>query len=175
MAAGPAMSRPQGGRPEGHQLHSSAGSGSIRAALDRTYEIEDPFDRRLPTIEKVDLPAPCQDQHTVRVLTPLLEIRGHEDHAHSGIAELTDGLEDLLLGAKVDAPRRLVEQKNAGPAVEPFAQDQFLLIAARQMQRIGIETGRVEPELLRELAPPDPHRLPVEHGADRDAVEVRHH
>src|SRR5882757_6908126 len=107
MAAGPAMSRPQGERPEGHQLHSSAGSGNIRAALDRKYEIEDAFEPRLATSEKVDLPAPCQDQHTVRVLNHLLEIRGHEDHAHSGIAELTDGLEDLLLGAEVDAPRRL--------------------------------------------------------------------
>ena len=39
---------------------------------------------------------------------------------------------DFRLGADVDADRRLVEDEQLGAVVQPFADDDLLLVAARQ-------------------------------------------
>ena len=49
--------------------------------------------------------------------------------------ELIDHLVDLGLRADVDAAGRLVEDQHAGSGVQPLAEDDLLLVAARQRRR----------------------------------------
>src|SRR6478609_4326812 len=73
------------------------------------------------------------DQDAVAHADQLLDFR--RDHQDAGAArgERVDDLVDLALGADIDAPRRLVEDEDARRTHQPFADDDLLLIAARQV------------------------------------------
>ena len=46
----------------------------------------------------------------------------------------------LLFALDVDAERRLVEEEDLGPVLEPLAENHLLLVAARESCRIGCST-----------------------------------
>ena len=59
------------------------------------------------------------------------------DHENGGavVHQAVEQPEYLGLGADIDAARRLVENEELRIGIEPFADDDFLLIAARQSCR----------------------------------------
>jgi hypothetical protein len=101
-------------------------------ALDSEDQVQDALDGRFRRFEHGNLPAPRHDQHAIGMRDDFLKVRRDEDYAHPLVTEAPDGLEDLLLGAEVDTARRLVQEQDARLPVQPFADHQFLLIAAGQ-------------------------------------------
>ena len=94
------------------KLVRSCHGGSIFNGED---EIEDAFDTRLVAVEGGDLLAARHHQNAIRMLDDFFQIGRDQNDAHTLIAEAANGLENLLLGAEVDAAGRLVEQKHARP------------------------------------------------------------
>lgn len=82
-------------------------------------------------------------------------------------------LENLLLGAEVDAAGRLVEQKDAWPAMQPLADDELLLIAAGKMERVGVEPVGIEPDLPGQHRCGCPPRARRDDGSPRDGTNIR--
>ena len=66
--------------------------------------------------------------------------------------QLEDQVVDLALGADIDAARRLVEQQHARPCGQPFADDDLLLIAARQRARRLLDAAAANAERLHRVA-----------------------
>ncbi len=60
------------------------------------------------------------------------EFAGDEETADAFFAEIPHDLEDLLLGLEIDAAGGFVEEHDARVGVEPFAEDDFLLISAAE-------------------------------------------
>src|ERR1700679_193526 len=88
------------------------------------------------------------------MLDHLFEIGRDQDHPHALVAEAADRLKDFLLGAKIDASRRFIQQQYLWLSVEPFSEHKLLLISSRQVERLGIEPFGIEPKLPgKRLAP----------------------
>src|SRR6218665_3172965 len=87
--------------------------------------------------------------HAVAEANHLLHLRGNEDDGFALGGQRRDDVIDLLLGADIDAARRLIHDDDVGLALHGLAQHQLLLIATRE--------------------PPDRHR-----GIARADVEAAH-
>ena len=79
------------------------------------------------------------------MLDDFFQVGRHEDDAHSLVAQAANGLKDFLFGAEIDAAGRLVEKKDARPPVQPLADDELLLVAARKVKRIGVDRSGLKP------------------------------
>src|SRR5690348_9405433 len=62
----------------------------------------------------------------------LLHVAGNHQDRHARIGEIAEHFIDLVLGADVDAPRRLVEDEDPRPHRQPLGENDLLLIAAGQ-------------------------------------------
>ncbi len=82
----------------------------------------------------------------------LLELRGDEEDRVALAGEAVHDLEDLRLGAHVDAPRRLVEQQHPGGGQEALGHHDLLLVAAGQRADVGARGWRPGPRGRRSSA-----------------------
>ena len=77
-------------------------------------------------------PAVAHHQHAVGDMDELGQVaRVEQDRIALG-GEVAHQLEDLALGADVDAARRVVEQEDARLGEQHLAEDHLLLVAARE-------------------------------------------
>jgi hypothetical protein len=58
--------------------------------------------------------------------------------------QLVEQVIDLALGAHVDAARRLVEDQDLGVGGQPLADDDLLLVAAREVLDLLLQAGRLD-------------------------------
>ena len=101
--------------------------------------------------------AVAQDQHAVGDMDELRQVAGIEQDRVALGGEVAHQLEDLALGADVDAARRIVEQEHARLGEQHLAEDHLLLVAARQragelLGRLGLDAQEVASS--RRPAPP---------------------
>ena len=68
----------------------------------------------------------------------LRQVRGDQDDPRPGLQKFGEKLVDLDLGADVDAHRRLIEDEELGAMVQPFADDNLLLVTAGEARRGSI-------------------------------------
>ena len=66
------------------------------------------------------------------------------------LGQFVDDVVHLGLGPHVNAARRLIEDEQAGLGVEPFAEDHFLLVAAREGSSCLLHAGGADVEALAE-------------------------
>src|SRR3954452_21165511 len=90
------------------------------------------------------------DQDPIAHLEHLRQLGGDEDHSHSPRAQRADDFVDLALGPDVHAARGLVEDQHIDVGLEPFGEDDLLLVAARE-----------RPDRRRHVRQPDPQLLDV--------------
>ena len=88
--------------------------------------------RSLRSIQGLDRPAVAHDHDAVGDAEEFVDFRRDHRDCAARRGEIADDARDLALGADVDAARRFVEQQHARIAQEPFAQHDFLLVAARE-------------------------------------------
>ena len=79
-------------------------------------------------------------------------------------ARAADEGEDLLLRADVDASRRVVEQDHAGADLEPLADHDLLLVAAREVVHLRPRRRRLDLQRVRSGGSP---RAPARRGRAR--------
>ena len=84
--------------------------------------------------------AAAEDMQPVAEVVDLGKIGGDQDDAGAGLEQAGEDFVDLDLGADIDADRRLVEDEELGAMVEPFADDDLLLVAAGECR--GGHAGR---------------------------------
>src|SRR5262249_58473259 len=77
-------------------------------------------------------PASPEDEHAVADGRELLVVRARAHDAGAGGGGGPHELEDLLAGADVDPLRRLVQEQDRGPRLEPPREQRLLLVPARQ-------------------------------------------
>jgi hypothetical protein len=87
--------------------------------------------RRFP-LQLVGHRAPVQHEHSMTGVGQLLDLRREPDDADPFGGQPGDRRVELLLGADVDAARRVVEQHHLAAALHPPAEDDLLLVAARE-------------------------------------------
>ena len=101
----------------------------------------------------------------------LQSVRGQNDR-EALAGQAADELVNLLLGADVEASGWVIENENSGLGVQPFREDDLLLIAAGKVEAQGVDVRRADFE------PGDPVRrnaslLPrVDQTEAREAGEV---
>src|SRR5271170_4568709 len=110
----------------------------------------------------------AHDDHAVAEADRLLQGVGGQDDREALGGDGADELVDFLLGADVEAARRVIEDENPGLGLEPFRQHDFLLIA----------TGEVEAERgyvwRANFQPVDPTLRPSPFLARVDQAPTRH-
>ena len=94
-----------------------------------------------------DAAAP-ENMQRVGKLVDLRQIGGDQDDPGALLQQRADQPIDFDLGADVDADGRLVEDEELGAVIEPFADDDFLLVAAGQAGGIGVAGGRLDLQIL---------------------------
>src|SRR5580692_2862823 len=142
---------------QGPPLCSSACSCVDGAAFDREDQVQNPLNRGIAAVENVDLATARHDEDAVGMLDHLFEIGRDQDHPHALVTETANRLKDFLLGAKVDASRRFVQQEYLWFSVEPFSKHELLLVSSRQVERLGIEPFGIESKLPGERLAPHAH------------------
>ena len=80
-------------------------------------------------------------------LVDLGQIGRDQDDAGALRQERAEQAVDLGLGADIDADRRLVEDEQLGAMRQPFADDDLLLVAARQAGGQRIACRRLDAEI----------------------------
>ena len=129
------------------------------------------------------LPALAHHQDAVGQQQQLRHLRRHHDDAEPLRGELEDQPVDLLLGADVDAARRLVEQQDARLGRQPFADHDLLLVAAGERGGCLIDAGAADREPLdhvggeralrgRSARRPNRDSAPIEGSATLSQIEA---
>ena len=77
-----------------------------------------------------------------------VELRRHQHDADARAGDLVDDLADLFLRADVDADRRLVHDEHFRPRLQPFCEQNLLLIASGKLARQRQRAGRVYAQTL---------------------------
>ena len=78
--------------------------------------------------------AVAHDKHAVTEADRLFERVRRQDDRQTLSGEGANELVDFLLGADVQASGRVVENKDSGLRVQPFGQNDLLLVAARKVE-----------------------------------------
>src|ERR1700680_583243 len=133
--------------------------------------------RGVAALEQTGLMSLAHHQHPIGQQQKLRHLRSDHDNAEPLPGQFEDQLVDFLLGADIDAARRLVEQQDTRVGGEPFADDDLLLIAARKRrdQLIDARASHREPPddivgqcgFARKGAQAKPR-----HGADRGQGDI---
>src|SRR5665811_1979075 len=105
----------------------------------------------------------------------LFEIGRDQDHPHALVTETADRLKDFLLGAKIDAPRRFVQQEYLWFSVQPFSKHELLLVSSRQVERLGIEPLRTESKLPGERLAPRARLVAINDRPGGHGVKIGKH
>ena len=91
-------------------------------------------------------PAAVEHEDAVGEADDLGQLGGPQQDDPAGVGELADEGVDLVLGADVDAPRRVVEQDDGRGHLQPLGQHDLLLVAARQRRHGGRRSGGLDAE-----------------------------
>ena len=94
-----------------------------------------------------DLAAP-HDNHAVAHAQDLRHFRGDHDDAFSSLDQAVHNIVDLDLGAHVDTAGGLVEDVDIGVGVDPFADNDLLLVTAGQLSDDLVNGRRLDPQGL---------------------------
>ena len=86
----------------------------------------------------------AKDVQRVGEIVNLRQIRGDQDDPRPVLQKFGEKLVDLDLGADVDAHRRLIEDEELGAMVQPFADDDLLLVPAGEARCGSIARGRLD-------------------------------
>jgi hypothetical protein len=78
------------------------------------------LDRGLPSVVDRDQPAGSHDRDAVGNSHDLPEVGRHHQDGRAAVTIDAQQLVDLRLRSDVNANRRLVEQQNVGPPMQPF-------------------------------------------------------
>ena len=108
-----------------------------------------------------DEPAAAEHVQRVGQFVDLGQIGRDQDDAGALLQQRAEQPVDFGLGADVDADGRLVEDEQLGAVVEPFADDDLLLVAARQA---GRPARARDGALMREVADLLVARAPLPRG-----------
>lgn len=84
------------------------------------------------SIEVERQPASIEHQDPVCQADQLGQLRRTEQHHTAFLCQLPDEQVELVFGADIDTARGVIEQQQARLCLQPPAQDDLLLIAARQ-------------------------------------------
>ena len=84
--------------------------------------------------------AVIKHEHAVAAADQLVIVGRVEQDRRAVVGELAQQLIELLLGADIDAARRVVEQDDARLAHQPFGDHHLLLVAARQRADRDVES-----------------------------------
>ena len=115
--------------------------------------------------------AVIKHQHAVAAADQFVIVGRIEQDRRAGIGQPPQQLIDLLLGADIDAARRIVEQDDARLAHQPFGDDHLLLVAARQRADRYVEAGRLDVEQLHHLVDQPLLLVAVDDSALRHTVQ----
>ena len=110
--------------------------------------------------------AAVQDGGAVADQADLAQLAGEHEDRRALVGERADEVVHLVLGADVDAPRRVEQQHHAQPAGEPAGDRHLLLVAAGQPAhlagRAGVDRQAARPPRRRGRAPaPAVDRAPL--------------
>ena len=84
------------------------------------------------TFERSDDRAVIENQDSIATADQLIVIRRIEQDGGTFVGQPTQALVEFLFSRDVDAPSRVVQEDDPGLDHQPFADDNFLLIAARK-------------------------------------------
>ena len=119
------------GKPEAPVLHAFTAGRTPASPL---VDVERARDQRALGDLRADELAPdravIEHEHAVAAADQLVVVGRIEEDRRARIGELAQELVHLLLGADVDAARRIVEEDDARAAHQPFGDDDLLLVAA---------------------------------------------
>ena len=76
--------------------------------------------------------AVAQHENAIRAAQQLREFRAHQDDSLPRGRKPIENFVDVLLGADVDAARRVIQEQNVRIGQQPTREQHFLLIAAAQ-------------------------------------------
>ena len=76
------------------------------------------------------------------------ELRRDDDDPFAAIRQRADYAEDLRLGLDVDTGRRFVHDQDVGLGGQPFADDDFLLIAAGEQPHGRADRACLDPQIV---------------------------
>ena len=103
--------------------------------------------------------AVIEHQHAIAAADQLVIVGRIEDDRRALVGETPEQLIEFLLGADVDAARRIVEKDDARVAHQPFGDHHLLLVAAGQRADRDIQPGRADAEQLDHLVEQPVFRL----------------
>src|SRR5271166_3951276 len=92
--------------------------------------------------------AVAHHQHGVAETDRLLQRIGGENDRDPFMGDRSHEFVHFLLGPDVEPSRRMIEDEDAGPGVQPFRQDDLLLIAAAEVEAQRIDAGGSHLEAL---------------------------
>ena len=130
-----------------------AHAGSLSAWPPVVRELDNPFLAGLVSRELGDDLALVHDQNPVAHAEDFRQLRRNHQNADAALGKLAHELINLELGPDVDTARRLVENDRRRRRLQPFREDDFLLIAAAQVLRLELRGGHGDRQLA--LRPPD--------------------
>ena len=86
----------------------------------------------------------AHDEDAVAEADRLLESVGSQNDREALTGEGANEFVDLLLRADVEAARRVIEDEDSGLGVQPFRQNDLLLVAAGEVEAERIDAGRAD-------------------------------
>src|SRR3954453_9953315 len=104
-----------------------------------------------PDLAAIDLAhdlAVAKHQQAVADGEQLDQLRRDNDDPFATIRPRADGSQDLCLGLDIDAGRRLIHDQDLGLCGQPFADDDFLLIATRKETHGGTNRARLDAQVV---------------------------
>ena len=110
--------------PHSRALRVSGGAG------------HDLFGRRGARVNSPVMSSFMQNEHAIGQSQHFRQFRRDQHNRQSALCQLINLRVDFLLGADIDAARRLVEKQHARIGQQPFRQHNLLLVAARQRPAI---------------------------------------
>src|SRR5215213_443697 len=104
-----------------------------------------------PDITAIDLAhysAIAKHQQAIADGEQLDQLRRDYDDPLATVRERADDPQDLCLGLDIDAGRRLIHDQDLGLSSQPFADDDFLLIAAGEETHGGADRARLDAQVV---------------------------
>src|SRR5258707_10715981 len=90
-----------------------------------------------------DEPPATKDMQRVGEIVHLRQIGGDQDNPRSGLQQFGKKFVNFGLGADINTRCWFVKDEQLGPMVQPFANDDLLLVAAGEARRKSITRGRL--------------------------------
>src|SRR5580700_7189497 len=91
-----------------------------------------------------DEPPLAKYMQSVRDIINLRQIGGDQDDSRSGLQQLGEEFVNFDFGTDVDTHGRFVKNKKARTVIQPFSDDDFLLISAGEARRRSVARSRFD-------------------------------